>query len=335
VFFHWMNLTTMDKNQPKITETPPLEVLVELETLNQVLDAELPFKKLDHNILIGTWNIRSFGGLTEKWRADNSDSPKRDLQSLVVIAGIISRFDIVAIQEIKGDLKAFRHMLKLLGNHWSFILTDVCGGAEGNDERLAFLFDTRKVKLSGLACELVVPNEKIERIQEGAFSRQFARTPYAVGFKVEDKTFVLVTLHVLYGKSPSDRTGELEGIANWLKDWATNMNSFDQSLIVLGDFNIDRQGDPRYQAFVSTGLQVPMDLEALRRTVFDKNSTYYTQIAWFENQHHVPALSIKYLQGGTFNFGPHVLKDRLLTPFQLSWRISDHLPLWAEFSTRC
>lgn len=325
----------MGKNQPKITETPPSEVLEEMEALNQVLDTLLPFKKLDHNILIGTWNIRSFGGLTEKWKAKESDSPKRDLQSLVVIAGIISRFDIVAVQEIKGDLKAFRHMLKILGNHWSFILTDVCGGAEGNNERLGFLFDTRKVKLSGLACELVVPNEKIERVKEGAFARQFARTPYAVGFKVENKTFVLVTLHVLYGNTPTDRTAELEGIAQWLKNWATNMNSFDQSLIVLGDFNIERKGDPRYQAFASTGLHVPVDLEPLRRTVFDKNSTYYTQIAWFENQQHVPALSIKYLQGGVFNFGSHVLKNRSLTPFQLSWRISDHLPLWAEFSTRC
>lgn len=325
----------MGKNQSKIKETPPPEVVEEMEAFNQVLDATLPFKKLDHNILIGTWNIRAFGGLTEKWMATDNDSPKRDLHSLAVIAGIISRFDIVAIQEIKGDLKAFRHMLKLLGNHWSFILTDVCGGAEGNDERLGFLFDTRKVKLSGLACELVVPNEKIESIQEGAFSRQFARTPYAVGFKVEDKTFVLVTLHVLYGKRPSDRTPELEGIALWLKNWATNMNSFDQSLIVLGDFNIDRKGDPRYQAFTATGLQVPSDLEALGRTVFDKNSNYYTQIAWFENQQHVPELSIKYLQGGVFNFGPHVLKDRTLTPMQLSWRISDHLPLWAEFSTKC
>src|SRR5690606_41403544 len=89
---------------------------------------------------------------------------------------------------------AFRHTLKLLGPHWSFILTDVCKGSEGNDERLAFLFDTRKVKLSGLACELVVPNEQVEKIKEGAFNRQFARTPYAVSFKVANKTFILVTL---------------------------------------------------------------------------------------------------------------------------------------------
>jgi exonuclease III len=325
----------MPKNVSKITTTPPTPIANEIEELEGLLDEVLPFKKLDHNVLIATWNIRAFGGLTEKWQADERDSPKRDLHSLLCIAKIISRFDIIAVQEIKGNLKAFRHMLKVLGPHWSFILTDVSGGSEGNDERLGFLFDSRKVKLSGLACELVVPNEKIETISEGAFARQFSRTPYAVGFKVENKTFVLVTLHVLYGKRPSDRVGELEGIAKWLQQWASNMNSFDQSLIVLGDFNIDRRGDPRYQAFVSTGLRVPEDLTEVRRTVFDQRATYYTQIAWFQNQHSIPQLSIKYVRGGIFNFGPHVLKGRDLTPFQLSWRISDHLPLWAEFSTKC
>ncbi|MFC4872453.1 endonuclease/exonuclease/phosphatase family protein [Negadavirga shengliensis] len=323
----------MEAQSAKITDIPPDDIQMELWELETVLDLSIPFKKLDRNVLIGTWNIRSFGGLTEKWLAASSDSPKRDLHSLLAISRIISRFDIVALQEIKGNLKALRHMLKVLGDHWSFILTDVCGGAEGNDERLGFLFDTRKVKLSGLACELVVPNEKVESIEEGAFSRQFARTPYAVGFQVGNKTFVLVTLHVLYGKSPVDRMGELQGIALWMKNWATQMHAFDHSLIILGDFNIDRREDPRYQAFVSTGLTVPEDLWEVRRTVFDNSTKYYTQIAWFENHLHIPQLSIRYLKGGLFDFGPHVLKERKLTPFQLSWRISDHLPLWTEFST--
>ncbi|WP_162340775.1 endonuclease/exonuclease/phosphatase family protein [Cyclobacterium salsum] len=324
----------MSQTIAKILEVPPQAVLDEIRELNQLLDHELPFKKLDHNILIATWNIRTFGGLTEKWEAGDSDSPKRDLHSLLAISQIISRFDIIAVQELKGNLKAFRHMLKLLGNNWSFILTDVSGGDLGNDERLAFLFDTRKVKLSGLACELVVPNEKIEAIKPGAFSRQFARTPYAVGFKVEDKTFVLVSMHVLYGKSPTDREGELEAIAAWLKAWASDMRSFDQSLVLLGDFNIDRKGDPRYEAFVSTGLTVPEDLWHIRRTLIDNSTKFYTQIAWFENHLRIPQLSIKYLNGGVFDFGPHLLKSRHLSPFQMSWRISDHLPLWAEFSTK-
>ncbi len=319
---------------PKITDTPPKSVSDEIALLSQSLDGQIPTKQLDKNVLIASWNIRAFGGLTEEWEADDNDSPKRDLHSLLAISEIVKRFDIIAIQEVKGDLKALRHLLKVLGDNYSFVLTDVAGGAEGNDERLAFLFDSRKVKLSGLACELVVPNEEIENIKPGAFGRQFVRTPYAVGFKAGGKTFVLITLHVLYGKKVSDRTPELKAIAEWLFNWSKDMNAFDQSLLTLGDFNIDRKDDERYKAFVSTGLKVPEDLTDIRRTVYDNSTKYYDQIAWFENEQNVSQLSIKYLRGGTFNFGPHVLKDRGLTSGQLSWRISDHLPLWAEFSTR-
>jgi hypothetical protein len=34
-------------------------------------------------------------------------------------------------------------------------------------------------------------------------------------------------------------------------------------------------------------------------------------------------------RGGSFDFVPHAFTD--LTPTQLSWRISDHYPLWTEF----
>jgi len=55
---------------------------------------------------------------------------------------------------------------------------------------------------------------------------------------------------------------ELKAIAEWLADWAKNINelSNNHNLITLGDFNIDREGDDLYNAFISTGLKVPKDL---------------------------------------------------------------------------
>jgi endonuclease/exonuclease/phosphatase family metal-dependent hydrolase len=319
---------------PGINEHPPQAILQELAEFDHFLNQELPAKELDKNVMIATWNIRAFGDLTEKWEASEADTPKRDLHSCLVIARILQRFDIVAIQELKGNIKAFRHILKVLGPQWSFILTDVCGGDEGNGERLAFLFDTRKVKLSGLACELVVPNELIENSGEDIFRRQFARTPYAVGFQVDGKTFILVTLHIIYGRKIDERTKELKAIANWLHDWASYIHAFDQSLIVLGDFNIDRKGDERYEAFVSTGLKVPEKMQELRRTVYDHSAKYYDQIAWFVEPDGTSRLCLDFVQAGAIDFGPRVLLNRQLTASQLSWRISDHLPLWGEFYTR-
>ena len=101
------------------------DVAAELAGLRAALDQAIPPKALDFNLLIATWNIRSFGNLTEKWHAETNDSPKRDLNALLSIAEIISRFDVIALQEVRGNIKALRHMLKVLGPDWSFTLTDV------------------------------------------------------------------------------------------------------------------------------------------------------------------------------------------------------------------
>ena len=320
-------------------EPPSEEVVADLARLRSALDESVPAKALDRNLLIATWNVRAFGDLTEKWESSEDDTPKRDLHSLLCIAEIVSRFDVVALQEAKDNLKALRHLLKVLGPNWGLSLTDVTEGAPGNGERMAFLFDTRRVVPSGLACEIVVPEEQLERIEPGALTRQFARTPYAVSFRSGTKTFILVTLHVLYGEDEEERLPELKAIAEWLAGWARDINSWDHNLIALGDFNIDRRGDVLHDAFVPTGLDIPEDLQAVPRTIFadpehphlDK---FYDQIAWFTGRNGLPALSLRYSRGGYFDFAKAALTKRGLTKTQLSWRISDHYPLWAEFSTR-
>ena len=141
--------------EEQITDTPAA-ASVALAQFAQEVDKVIPHKKADRNLLIGTWNLRAFGGLTKSWQARPADSPKRNFRDVACIAEIVSRFDVVALQEVRGDLRALRHLLKRLGEHWAFLLTDVTKGPAGNNERLAFLYDTRRVKPSGLACELVV-----------------------------------------------------------------------------------------------------------------------------------------------------------------------------------
>ena len=324
---------------PSITDPPPQDIAAELADLSTALDADIPAKALDRNLLIATWNLRMFGDLTEKWKAGETDSPKRDLHALLCIKDIISRFDVIAVQEVRGNIKCLRHLMKVIGPHWNFILTDVTKGDSGNDERMAFLFDTRKVQMSGLACELVVPLEELRAVAEGTLDKQFARTPYAASFRSGGKTFILVTLHVLYGRNAAERLPEIRAIAKWMAEWARDINGLDQNLIVLGDFNIDRKDDVLYQAFTSTGLQTPQDLNNVPRTIFDDPANsplnkFYDQVAWFTSAQNVPALSLKYSRGGFFDFTKVALKSRNLTNQQLSFRISDHYPLWAEFFLR-
>ena len=214
----------------------------EMAEVRERLDETVPPKRAAHrNLLIATWNIKNFGSLTEKWLAGGSDSPKRDWRALWAIAKIISRFDVVAIQEVTGDLKALRTLLKTLGPGWAFLMTDVVRGKEGAAERLAFVFDRGRVEPSGLAAELVVPQEWLDEIDEGALKKQFARTPYAVSFRAGAETFILVTLHVLYGSGAADRLPELKAIARWMHEWARQTNRWHHNLIALGDFNIEHE----------------------------------------------------------------------------------------------
>lgn len=321
---------------PRLHETPPAAVQADIDALRQHLEVSLPSKRLDENLLIATWNIRSFASLTRKWTAGDGDSPKRDLRGLRAIAEIIHRFDVIAIQEVKGDLRALRDLMKWLGHDWAFLMTDITLGAAGNSERMAFVFDRRRVEPSGLACELVVPEEWLGEAAPDALRRQFARTPYAVSFRSGSETFILVTLHVIFGERAEDRVPELRTTARWMQEWAERTNAWSQNLIALGDFNIDRQDDPLWQALMSSGLTVPADLQAVPRTVFANpgdptTEKYYDQIAWFETNQGAKQLSLDYSNSGHVDFLPFVYTDTDLSKVSISHRVSDHYPLWVEF----
>ncbi len=318
------------KDENTIYDPLPLEVVENLAELREDLDQKVPFKELDRNLLIATWNIRGFGNFTRKWMSAEKDSPRRDLHSIFCIAEILSRFDVIAVQEVKGNLRALRDTLKLLGDNWSMILTDTNKSDSGNDERMAYLFDTRRVQLSGLAGEIVIPNEWVND-PDKVLREQFVRSPYAVSFRSGDKTFILVTVHIIYGKKSKDRLKEIHGIARWLNDWAGDINAYDQNLIVLGDFNIDARGDVLDQTFLSEGLYVPEELQSLSRSIFDETK-YYDQIAWFNSSDKKrPKLSLEFMGAGNYDFVQTALNNRGLTKQKLSFMISDHYPLWANF----
>lgn len=316
----------------KTLDPQPQEVKDNLEELLKDLDEKVPPKQLDRNLLIATWNIRGFGDLTRSWISQEGDSPRRDLHSVHCIAEIIRRFDVIAIQEVKSNIRALRDTLKILGNEWSMILTDVNQGSVGNGERMSYLFDTRRVNLSGLAGELVVPDEWRSGVSKNVMQEQFVRSPYAVSFRSKHQTFILVTLHVLYGTKASDRVKELKGIAQWLSSWAKDVNAYHQNLILLGDFNIEARGDLLEQTFLSEGLYVPEGLRSkeVSRSIFN-DTKFYDQIAWFNGSNGQPKLSLEFVRGGSYDFVTTALKNRGLSKQKLSFMISDHYPLWAEF----
>jgi hypothetical protein len=304
----------------------PRTVVEDIVRLRRRIEkSQMPVKQLDHNLIVGTWNIRSFGRIYEKWE-ENSGDPKRNLRAMAYIAEVIRRFDVIAIQEVKADTTAIRMLLdEFLGPNWGLLMSDVSAGAGGNTERLAFLFDKRRVQPSGLAGEIVLPPTS-----EGNPMQQFDRTPFMVGFQALQESFALLTAHIKYGQAPSDRIEELKLLAQYIaKEIRARVKTLaeEKNLIVLGDFNIDERGDnPLFQAFVSTGLVVPAQLLNLK-TTYDTKAKFYDQIAWFMGGLDMPTKG----QAGVVDFGGAVYQELSLK--EMSYLVSDHYPLWVEFIT--
>ena len=111
--------------------------------------ARRPPKQLDRNVIIGSWNLREFGRVTQRWTARDGDSPKRNIGDVWCIAEIVSRFDVIALQEVQNDTTALELLMDILGRDWGLLVTDVAAGDAGGSERLAFVFDLRRVRLTG------------------------------------------------------------------------------------------------------------------------------------------------------------------------------------------
>ena len=108
----------------------------------------VPLKNVSDTLLLATWNLQAF---------DGGEADGRTAESYWYIAEIISHFDLVALQEVGANLGGLDKLKTLLGPTWKYVVSDTTEGRAGNSERLAFLFDQRKVRFGGVAGEVVIP----------------------------------------------------------------------------------------------------------------------------------------------------------------------------------
>jgi endonuclease/exonuclease/phosphatase family metal-dependent hydrolase len=320
-------------------------ISTKLIALRSQLDAQIPSRNLDRSLMLATWNIREF---------DSGKYGLRTDESMLYIAEIISRFDLVAVQEVREDLSGLNRLKGLLGSWWQYIYTDVTEGSKGNRERMAFLFDSRKVSFGGLSGEIVIPEKA------GANpSDQLSRTPFLVGFQAGWFKFMLCTVHIYYGTDAAidpNRLEEIKTIAKVMKDRATDNYTYAPNLILLGDFNIFSPEDVTLQAITSVGFWIPESIQKLPSNV--AQNKHYDQIAFISPDVRSQLESAK---AGVFNYfnylytpeeeatyevemgedyekkssgGKRTAKEK--TQYYLDWRthqLSDHLPMWVELMT--
>ncbi len=122
-------------------------VVNKLLQLRQKIRTEIPPKTTRETLLLATWNIREF--------KDN-----RLPESYYYISEIIDAFDFVAIQEVSSDLAGLEKLMTHLGRDWDYIVTDATQGSAGGGERMAFVYDRRKITFLHIAGEIVLPESK-------------------------------------------------------------------------------------------------------------------------------------------------------------------------------
>lgn len=314
-------------------------IVAGLQRLRLGLSSALPSRTVTDSLLLATWNIREF---------DSGKYGYRGEEPYFYIAEILSRFDLIAIQEVRDGLYPLQTLVRILGSDWDFLVTDVTLGTAGNSERMAYLFDRRKVGFTGMAAELVLP--KANGAKEEPV--QMARSPYVAGFRAGWAYLTLATVHIYYGDDVAvdpRRLAEITAFAKTIAKNASKLNSAPQyqpgalptpdNLIMLGDFNIFNREDVTMQAITDAGFVVPPALQQVPGSNVDKNK-HYDQIAWYQKLSRLKPTG----RAGVFDYYEHVYRladeadyaqDRAQKPGRSfkewrTYRMSDHLPMWIE-----
>ena len=203
----------------QIVDAPTRKRIVAgLKRLRAGLSAAIPPRTSTDTLLLATWNIREF---------DSGKYGYRPEEPYYYIAEILSRFDLIAIQEVRDGLYPLQKLLKLLGSWWDFLVTDVTLGTAGNSERMAYLYDRRKVSFTGLAAELVLPDGSGVKTEPA----QLARSPYVAGFRAGWAYLTLATVHIYFGKGVKvdpRRLAEITAFATTIAKNASRMSGAPQ-----------------------------------------------------------------------------------------------------------
>lgn len=285
--------------------------------------ANIPPSSLDKSINIATWNIREFGR-----------KPRLEA-SIYYIAEILNQFDLIALTELRDDLGDLRRVMDILGGDWDIIFSDFTNDRGGNKERIGYLFDKRSVQMTGLAAEADPPRKKNAA---GEYVPEYGwwRSPYMASFQSGTFDFVIITAHIRWGSSISERVRALENFRKWVIKRRKNPKALDQDFIVMGDFNIPDREHAAFSALTgkNQALHIPDSLIAIKGTNLSRRNTY-DQI--LHSPTHEERFSgrgdvLDFYQNDWLALYPkksHRPKDKRAFTYELS----DHLPLWLQVNT--
>ena len=288
---------------------------------------EIPKREKD-KLLVATWNLANLGA-----------QHRRD-QDRILIAEILRWFDIIAIQECRENFGDLFDLQDKLPNSYRVIMSD----AAGNNERMAFLYDSKKLTALEEIGEIAFPPSRYAAVKLpgiGLPFNGFDRTPYLASFAAGQTSYIFVNVHLYFGDaSPASidrRSLETFAVAKWSDQRKRSSFSFTRELVALGDFNMPKcePGDPIFRALTRLGLELPQHSTQIASNL--NSDAHYDQIAF------LPETTQRCFTGkkGVFDFDTIIFPDlwengnnQKNFKAYLRYYISDHRPMWVQLATQ-
>lgn len=245
-------------------------------------------------VKISSWNLANFG----KTKTETE---------INYVAEVLRDFDVVALQEVVSGYGGSQAVAKLAdalnrkGAKWDYVVSDPTESTPYATERYAFLWKTAKVK--GVRKAGLDQN----------YVHEIDREPYMMDFSYQGKTFTLVSFHAI----PKKKQPETE-----IKYFKFLPGHYpDKNLIFLGDFNVP-QSHTVFNPLKKIGYKpVFTDQKTTMKMKCGGEeclASEYDNIFYNSNKLHLVNCGV-------------VLIYKNFPDMKAVRRISDHIPVWAEF----
>jgi endonuclease/exonuclease/phosphatase family metal-dependent hydrolase len=254
----------------------------------------------NETIRLATFNIQVFG-----------EAKLNDAAAMQTIVAILKNFDLIAIQEIRSlsqdILPQLIAELNADGHRYDYALGPRLGRSTSK-EQYAFVFDTETIEIDRNQLYTVDdPDDLLHREPLVGWFRARGPAPE------QAFTFSLVTVHT----DPDETDQELDVLDDVFFKVRDDPRRGEDDVIMVGDFNAK-----------ALSMRQLGQLKGLVKVVNGETPTNTLHNAQYDNILFHEAATTEFTgRGGVFDF----LRQYNL-PLEQAKRVSDHLPVWAEFS---
>jgi deoxyribonuclease-1-like protein len=242
-----------------------------------------------------SWNLQNFG-------------KSKSNQEIAFIANTIKEFDIIAVQEVvagNGGTQAVARLadeLNRKGTKWDYRISEPTSSSAYKTERYAFLWKTSSLRLKG------------KPWLEQKYHLEIDREPYFATFEIKGKKITVASFHAIT-KSKQPET-EIKYFKLLPQEYPT------LNLLFAGDFNCP-QSHSVFIPLKKMGFAPILKNQKTSLKLKPKGDNYLA--SEYDNIFYKTS-SINYLRSDV------ILFHKKFTSLKEARKISDHIPIWFEFS---